>query len=183
MRLRPPSARLPLAAAALASVALLAGCFPLPPADEVVTVSLQTADGLPVELAATIPGGSTDAGPVAVSGCVDDAQSWDLATPDGIVSFATTSAATACPDASPVNGGFPSWASAAQLPEGAAPITVAGVPAHRFDLDYTECTNFCTTWPRELALLELDGATVLIAATGPTPARFDAMLASIVLQG
>lgn len=186
--MRTPSPALSRATAALAVAALVvagvSGCFATPPTDEQVTVSLETADGTPVELAAVLPGGAVDAGPVSPSSCVDDAQAWELPSiDDSIISFATVSAATACPDERPVNGRFPSWTDAASLPDHAVPIDVPGVPAaHRFSLRYTECTNFCTDWMRELALLELDGATVLVAGTGPSAERFDELLASIEVR-
>ncbi|MCH1882127.1 hypothetical protein [Agrococcus sp. ARC_14] len=175
--------RAPLAIVAVTAIAALTGCMLAPPQDETVTVSLETADGQLLELEATIPGGASNSGPVAVSGCVDDAEAWELPFIDrGIISFATTSAATACPDDQPLNGRFPSWASAAELPASAVEVAVPGVQrAHRFALDYTECTNFCRSWPRELALLELDGATVLVAATGPDAERFDRLVASILV--
>lgn len=152
----------------------------LPPAPDVeVTAELRTAQAESVRFSATIPGAGVQ-GTASVTSCVDDAVSWQVPGHDAVVSFATTSAATACPETDPLNGQFPSWADAADLPEGAVEIALPGVPvAHRFSLVYTECTNSCTDYDRELALLELDGATVLASSTGMDADAFDRVLASV----
>lgn len=151
-----------------------------PPAPDIqVTAELRTAQADPVRLAATIPGAG-EQGTASVTSCVDDAVSWQVSGHDAVVSFATTSAATACPETDPLNGQFPSWAEAADLPEGAVEIALPGVPvAHRFSLVYTECTNACADYGRALALLEFEDAAVLVASTGQSDAAFDRLLASI----
>lgn len=168
--------RLPLAAGAVIALSALSACVPLPPAEDTVLADLGT-----VQLEATVPGGARWIGAAAPTSCLDAAASWELPGDDApIITFATTSAATACPEQDALNGSFPTWASAADLPPEARPIDVpAAREAHRFALDATVCTNGCTTTVRELALLTLDEGTVLVLSQGWSAERFDELLATI----
>ncbi len=57
--------------------------------------------------------------------------------------FATTS--EPCPDEQSVNGHFPTWASVGDLPPDREKVSVVAprMPAYRFSIDYTQCTNEC----------------------------------------
>jgi hypothetical protein len=168
--------RLPLAAGAVVALAALSACVPLPPADEAVLADLGT-----VQLEATVPGGAESIGAAAPTVCLDAAASWRLpGVDDPIVTFATTSATTACPEQDALNGSFPTWASPADLPQDARPVDVpAALEAHRLALDATVCTNGCTTTVREVALLVLEEGTVLVLSQGMSAERFDDILATI----
>lgn len=172
--------RLPLAAGAVLVLAALSGCVPLPPDASTVQADLGT-----VQLEATLPGGAVWRGAAAPSSCLDAAASWELPGAEHpIVTIATTSVATACPEQDALNGSFPTWATPADLPADARPIEVpVASEAYRLAISATICTNSCTTTVREAALLVLDEGPVLVLSQSVSAERFDEILATIRVVG
>lgn len=86
----------------------------------------------------------------------------------------------ACPEQQAVNGRFPTWDSTDDLPEGAEPVTTPVGEGHRFSLDYTECTNECTTFDYDVVFVQLPGdKSFWIQSSGVDTGTIDRIVASI----
>lgn len=122
---------------------------------------------------------------IGAPGCVDDAVVISVDTPGNVI-LATASPATACPDEQPLNGRFPSWGAVDQLPDGttAATTGIDGATAYRFEVTYTECTNSCEDFDRQVTFVELDdGRTFFVVGRETADYRYEEMVSSITLTG
>lgn len=96
------------------------------------------------------------------------------------LTVATTDAG--CPDEQALNGRFPAWHSADQLPADAEPVETPVGQGHRFPLKYTECTNECRSFDYTVIFVELDGGrSFWLQATGIERSVLDAVVDSLRL--
>lgn len=90
---------------------------------------------------------------------------------------------TPCPDEAAVNGRFPTWDSADQLPDGAEPVTVPSGEGHSFSVDYTQCTNECNQYVYDYVFVETsDGRSFWVQSSGVDQETLNAIVTSIVVR-
>lgn len=188
-------------AAAVAALAatLLAGCSsgttPGVPSDGLTTTTTSSTrpaepvratmefDGLTVEM--TVPGrlGEGELRRMDLDECTRQDFSWgltpsDAGDPGELLAVSTTD--RACPDEQAVNGRFPTWSTASQLPEDAAPTQTPVGEGHTFTLDYTQCTNECNDFTYDVVFVEAGGGkSFWIQSAGLDDATVNAMLSTL----
>ena len=90
-----------------------------------------------------------------------------------------------CPERQAVNGAFPTWATADDLPEDAKRVDASVGTAYRFSLRYTQCTNECYAATYRVYFIELpDGEephSFWLQAAHVDAKTLDQMVASIEL--
>lgn len=173
--------------AALAGSAALVGCSILGGVTLTDTVTIDLGS---VTLGVAAPA-DHELADIAIGGpgCVDTAAFLEVGPGRDHVAFSTASPGLSCPEEQPLNGRFPSWASVEELPDGVTPVeSEDGLPegstVARFAVDYTECTNSCTTTTRPVAFVELpDGRTFFAVGFQVDTDVFDAMIASLRVTG
>ena len=124
--------------------------------------------------------------PLPAPSCVD---ALELLGPAGAARdegllLARVAPGAACPDEEAVNGRFPSWGAAEQLPAQVEPVELAIGNAYRFSVRYGHCTNDCRYDERPVTFVELpDGSTFFAIGYGVSPDLYEQMVDSLRRAG
>ncbi|MGH3433006.1 MAG: hypothetical protein ACRDQB_09245 [Thermocrispum sp.] len=181
-------ARAAAALAAVSAAVAVAACFtatPGVPAESLVPPVDVRIDFAELSLTMTVPGrfGEGELGRRDRAECTQEQYAWrlipsDAGEPGELLFVATTD--HACPDQDAVNGRFPTWDNASQLPDGTRPVGTPVGEGHGFSLDYTQCTNECHTFPYDVTFVELPGGgSFWVQASGIDDAELDAIVGSL----
>lgn len=156
--------------------ALLAGC-----SSERVPAPVDLGD---LRLAADVPDdyGPHEDAPLPAPSCVD-AQVLlgpaGAARDEGLL-LARVAPGAACPDEEAVNGRFPSWGTAEQLPAQVEPVELAIGNAYRFSVRYGHCTDDCRYDDRPVTFVELpDGSAFFAVGYGVSPDLYEELVKSL----
>lgn len=164
---------------ALAGALALAGCVPTPPPipDRETAIAV-SGHVVRIDLPPTAEvGDATTQGACATSSASvsvgDEAH--------GQIVAMTVTSETACPDEEALNGRMPTWGPDDAPPADAVPVDVEGaVTAARFSVEYTECTNSCSTMTREVLLAVVDDdVAILLVSRSVDAATFDRWIESV----
>lgn len=159
---------------------------PTTPTEPTEPPSERTIDFEKLSLTLEVPGRFGDGydGGLDDEKCGFEEYTWNR-LPNGddteVLTIGTTT--TPCPDEQAVNGRFPTWDSAGQLPDDAEPVTVPSGEGHRFSVDYTQCTNECNQYVYDYVFVELkDGRSYWVQSSDVDQETVDAIVTSIVVR-